>query len=184
MHDLFYNISKPCCCYDKTHNFHTFIHIIHPMVLLYLIIYEDTQTSRIHILEACYTLVADFKTRFRKYLRRIFFGIGTKVNWVFWLRLIKESKWCRRIPSILWSLRLSLVKSVRKLISIKYRGSVWVVGYEETSLVFGQDTKQQKVLFFMLSNIHIGKITTHGLKIFIKFVNRWKIKKVWLFQRY
>ena len=65
IHDLFYNISKPCCCYDKTHNFHTFIHIIHPKVLLYLIVYEDTQTSRIHILEACYTLVAGLKARFR-----------------------------------------------------------------------------------------------------------------------
>ena len=45
IHDLFYNISKPCCCYDKTHNFHTFIHIIHPKILLYLIVYEDTQTA-------------------------------------------------------------------------------------------------------------------------------------------
>jgi len=32
---------------------------------LYLIVYEDTQTSRIHILEDKHTLVAGFKASFR-----------------------------------------------------------------------------------------------------------------------
>jgi hypothetical protein len=46
MHDPFYNISKPCCCCDKTYNFHTFIHNNHPKLLLHLIVYEDTQINR------------------------------------------------------------------------------------------------------------------------------------------